>query len=193
MTRAANLDAAEQGAGALSRRHDGGGTPASIRDLLRLLGDAFAGPAWHGPSLRGSLRGVTVAEALWRPAMGRNCVWDLVLHAAYGKHLVAHRLDPAASPRFARRLARAWWPALPEVPDAAAWRRDRALLEEYHGRLVDVVQTLPPARLLVRLPGARHTLGQEIAGIALHDVYHAGQVRLVRRLYVEGGARRGDV
>ena len=187
MTRAAKLGAAKGRAGTPSSRFDGAGSPAPVAQLMRLLDDAFSGPAWHGPSLRGSLRGATAAEALWRPAPGRNCVWDLVLHAAYGKHLVIHRLDPVASPRFPRPLARAWWPALPDDPDAAAWRRDRALLDEYHRRLVEVVAELSPARLLVTLAGARHTLGQEVAGVALHDVYHAGQIRLVRRLYVERG------
>jgi hypothetical protein len=186
MRRTAEVDAGARLASAPPSGLDGAHRAATVGELSRLLREAFGGPAWHGPSLRGAVRGVSAAEALWRPAPGRNCAWELVLHAAYGKHRVIHRLDPARSPRFARRLARAWWPELPGEPDAAAWERDRALLDEYHRRLIDVVEGLSPARLLVRPRGARYTLGQEIAGVALHDVYHAGQIRLVRRLYAKG-------
>ena len=152
-------------------------------DLLRTLDEAFHGPAWHGPSLRSALRGVPVAEALWTPAPGRNSIWELALHAAYTKHRVLRRLDAAQAARFPRTVRRGWWPRLPEPADAASWRADLALLDESHRRVCDAIAQLPAARLVVRRPGKRWTLGQEALGLAMHDVYHAGQVRLLRRLY----------
>ena len=63
-----------------------------LRTLVALLEEAYAGPAWHGPSLRGSLRGVTAAQAAWRPADGPHNIWEVVVHAAYWKYTVHRRI-----------------------------------------------------------------------------------------------------
>ena len=153
--------------------------------LAGVLGEAFEGPAWHGPTLRSSIRGVSVDEALWRPGKGRNCIWEIVLHAAYGKYLVASRLEPDVERDFGRRLAKTWWPRLPESTNASAWRADQKLLADWHDALVEVCARMPPARLRATRLQSRFTLGQEVHGLALHDTYHAGQIRLLRRLYAD--------
>jgi hypothetical protein len=77
-------------------------------------------------------------------------------------------------------LPRAWWPALPDRLDATAWRRDRALLTVAHRGLVEAVTTATEAQLLRPL---RRPLLLQIAGAALHDTYHGGQIGLLRKLY----------
>jgi hypothetical protein len=147
------------------------------QDLERLLDEAFRGPAWHGPSLWSTLKGVTANQALWRAAPGRNTIWELVLHTSHGKHLVSRRLVGRDGPTFPRRLRKTWWPAMPAQPDAAAWRADLALLLECHERLLEAV----------RRP--RRKDDKQVVGIALHDTYHAGQIRLIRRLAAAEGIR----
>ncbi len=56
---------------------------AEMRVLLGLIDQAFDQKAWHGTNLRGSLRGLTSRQALWRPAPGRHNIREIVLHAAY--------------------------------------------------------------------------------------------------------------
>lgn len=150
------------------------------RFLIRTLDEAFHGPAWHGPALKATLHGCTPAEAERRLAPGRNTVRELVLHTAYGKHLVRARLtsDPR---RFPRPLRRPWWPKTVDLsPDG--WREDLALLDAAHAALVASLAKMTPAGLAQRRPGKRHTLGEEIIGIVLHDTYHAGQIALIRKL-----------
>ena len=144
-----------------------------------LLDEAFRGPAWHGPSLAAALRGVSAAEAAWRPAPGRNTIWELVLHAAYTKHVVRNRLT-RTSDRFPRDLPRAWWPAPPAPANELAWRRDRALLHAAHRALVEAVRAASPAALRRRV---RRPLAEHVAGAALHDTYHGGQISLLRKLF----------
>jgi hypothetical protein len=153
--------------------------------LVDALTEAYEGPAWHGPTLRASIRGVPVEEALWRPGKGRNSIWELALHAAYGKYLIASRLEPDVERDFGRRLARSWWPRLPEPANAAAWRADQKLLADWHVTLIEVVSRMTRERLRAKRLQSRFTLGQEVHGLALHDVYHAGQIRLLRRLYAD--------
>ncbi len=61
------------------------------------------------------------------------------------------------------------------------------VLVREHAALVESVRTLPEGAF-----GSRHGrwTGEEIvAGVAAHDLYHAGQIQLVKRFFAEGGER----
>jgi hypothetical protein len=163
------------------------GAPLTPAVLVTALDEAFRGPAWHGPSLVDTLRDCTADAASHRLAPGRNTIWELVLHAAYGKHLVRSRLTNERQ-RFARVLDRPWWPAAPEGGTSSTWKEDLALLHASHAALVESVAAASPARLGHRRARRRHTIGEEILGLALHDTYHGGQIVLIRRL-LEGAPR----
>jgi DinB superfamily len=149
---------------------------------------------WHGgPSPVGALRGVTAAQASWRPTPRRKTIWELALHIAYWKYAVRRHLHPHA-PSFERRPAN--FPAPPEPADDAAWSRDVALLRTEHERLLRAVSALSE-RMLNAVPasGRRWTYGELVLGIAAHDAYHTGQIQLLKRLWQErallGRPRRG--
>jgi uncharacterized damage-inducible protein DinB len=139
------------------------------------------GRAWHGgPTPSGALRGVSAAQARWKPGRGRHSIWELVLHIAYWDYAVRRHLEPVAE-RFRRTPAN--WPTVPTRADERAWAADRALLADEHARLVRAVRRFPMARWNRKPPeGKRWTCGEMIVGIVAHDVYHTGQIQLLKRL-----------
>ena len=147
--------------------------------LLDALDRAFHTRSWHGPGLRGLIRGVTPRQALWRPGAGRHSIWELVLHTAYWKYAVTRRLTGGSIGGFSRTPSN--WPGAPTRPDASRWREDMALLESEHRRLRTAVASLDPRRLSRRL-GRSWTVAQTIEGVAAHDLYHAGQIGLIKRM-----------
>lgn len=151
---------------------------ATIDLLVDNLDRAYRGRSWHGTSLRGTLRGLTPKLALWQPGEGRNSVWQYLLHAAYWKYVVARKLTGGARGAFPRDGAN--FPAVPEQPDLKALRADLALLDEQHASLRDVVLALDATKLDRRLGSFR--VVDYVLGAAAHDLYHAGQINLVRRL-----------
>ena len=158
--------------------------PSPILDLLSWnLQPAPGLRNWHGgPSPVTALRGVSAAEAAWRPAPRRKSIWALALHIAYWKYTIRRHLEPGPIPRFPRSPSN--WPAPPASAGAAAWSRDIALLKEEHERLVAAAARVP-ATALDRIPpaGRRWTYGQLLLGIAAHDGYHTGQIQLLKRLW----------
>lgn len=146
-------------------------TPKERELLLHLLDEGYHRVAWHGPTLRGSLRGVSAKEAAKRPAPGRHSIWELAVHAAYWKYAVWRRLTGAKRGTFPRKGSN--WLPTPSPASPAAWKRDVAMLGEMHRDLRKVVEGLR------ELTPRRRRL---IAGIAFHDVYHAGQIQVVKRL-----------
>ncbi|MBI4546105.1 MAG: DinB family protein [Gemmatimonadetes bacterium] len=154
-----------------------------IRLLLRFLDEAFDRQAWHGPTLRGALRRVSAQQAAWRPANGRHNIWEIALHASYWKYAVRRRLrgDPKGS--FPRPGSN--WPRLPDPLDEATWRQDVRLLVQQHQELRDTIANFPAHRLDEKSRGSRFPNLTLMYGAAAHDLYHAGQIQLLKRLRQE--------
>ena len=164
----------------MARSKDSGSAHPVIVLLLQISDQAFDHKGWHGTTLRGALRGLTPKEALWRPGPQRHNIWELTLHAAYWKYAVRRRLAGEAVGSFERKPSN--WPDIPEPADAGAWKRDVAFLESEHRKLRDMVRGLSPAALELRSPRGVWTYAEEIHGIAAHDLYHTGQIQLIKRL-----------
>jgi hypothetical protein len=169
--------------------------------LLASLDEAFHKKSWHGPNLRGAIRGLTAEQAAWRPAGDRHNIWELTMHAAYWKYVVRRKIlrekrgsFVLAGSNFFERPERgsaaaglgatssaAMGPvasgsaATGSAASEAAWQRDIAILVAEHRKLRDAVAKLA-ARAFT--PATCHL----IRGAAAHDLYHAGQIRLLRRL-----------
>ncbi len=150
---------------------------AGIGLLLEILEQGYRKKTWHGPNLMQSIRGVSAREAAWRPGEGRHNIWEEVVHAAYWKYVVRRRLLRERRGSFALK-GNNWFAR--DAADETAWKRDQELLETSHRNLRDAIEGLPEGRF------DKKTVGM-IFGVAFHDVYHAGQIRMLRRLQGKRG------
>jgi hypothetical protein len=153
-----------------------------IAVLLHMIDSAFSRKAWHGPNLRGSLRGLTAEQASWRPGPRRHNVWEIALHCAYWKYAVWRRLCGVKRGSFPLKGSN--WFARPGVaPNVEqAWQADLELLGELHVKLRAEIAALDPKKLSARSKGSKSSNLELIAGIGAHDLYHAGQIQLLKRL-----------
>jgi hypothetical protein len=148
--------------------------------LLRMLDEAYDKKAWHGPNLRGAIRGLDAHVAARRPAPDRHNIWEIVVHCAYWKYAVRRRL--LGEKRGSFPLTGSNWFARTSGVAPEMWHADIALLGETHRSLRATVAALS-SRDLERTPaGGRVPNLAVISGIAAHDVYHAGQIQLLKRL-----------
>ena len=172
-----------------------------------MLERAYDHRSWHGTNLRGSIRGLTPRRAAWRPAPGRHNVWELIVHSAYWKYVARRRITGDRRGSFPlggsnwferpvlgragrrppslklRRTAEAWAEAGQEDQlQANQLRTDIALLDAQHQTLLDAVASLSARRLQRKIGQSRDTYFALIAGVAAHDLYHAGQIQLLKRL-----------
>ena len=58
-------------------------------------------------------------------------------------------------------------------------------------RLREAIARIPQRRLSESSSGSRHRVDTLAYGSAAHDVYHAGQIQLVKRLFRDRGTRLG--
>jgi len=153
----------------------------SVALLVRLLHQAYDRKAWHGTNLRGSLRGLSPAQAAWRPGPGRHSIQEIALHCAYWKYTVVRRLTGVKRGSFP--LAGSNFFPRPGVPTPKQWQSDLALLADTHRELMATVSALRDNDLSRPAPGGSGKVSVEavVYGVACHDVYHAGQIQLIKR------------
>jgi hypothetical protein len=149
-----------------------------VSALLDSLDEAYDRRSWHGTNLRGSLKRVAPAQATWRPGPGRHNVWELVVHAAYWKYVVRKRISGGARGGFP--LAGSNFFPRDGALDPARWEADLAVLADEHRQLRAVVASLGEADL--SRPVGGKPLAWTVRGGAAHDLYHAGQIQLLKTL-----------
>ena len=121
--------------------------PSKNEFLVRLVDQGFDRQAWHGPNLLGSLRGVTVEEAVYRPNPHRHDIWELAVHAAYWKYAVRRRITGESRGSFAYEGSNFFPRPDERGATEAAWKADLALLKAMHRELRAAVAALRPTDL----------------------------------------------
>jgi uncharacterized damage-inducible protein DinB len=156
---------------------------SEIDRLLDQLQREHEGDPWHGSPLRQILDGVDVRQAAAKPLKGGHSIWELVLHITAWKNEVRKRLNgaPAGEP------AEGDWPPVGD-PAADRWKETLGRLERAHVSLIEAVRTMPEERLFEASNDTRDpALGVGVSyyvllhGIVQHDVYHAGQIALLKK------------
>jgi len=143
--------------------------------VLALLDEAYEKKTWHGPNLKQSIKGVTARQAAWRPGAGRHNIWEVALHAAYWKYALRRRIEGGKRGSFILKGSNFFPRPEKGKLNEAAWAADKKLLVREHRALrAAVAQVLRTPRAAKFMP--------QLYGIAFHDIYHAGQIRLLRRL-----------
>ena len=147
---------------------------ARIAEQLR---NAFEGNAWHGPALLELLKDIDPATAASHPLPETHSIWELVLHIA--------AWDDAVNRRIVERKALQLRAAknFPPVTDksAAAWKKALAHLKKTHADLVKTARGLSDQRLGERVPGKKYNVRFMLDGVAQHELYHAGQIAILKK------------
>jgi len=157
---------------------------SEVSQLLAILDQAYNRPSWHGTNLRGSVRRVTAKQAAWRPAPGRHNIWENVVHAAYWKYAASRRFVDRPQGSFHYRGSN--WFRAPEEAVERAWKADVALLDRMHALVRDAAARLSTRQLYQTPRGKKVSNFALLSGIAAHDLYHAGQIQLLKRLLKNG-------
>jgi uncharacterized damage-inducible protein DinB len=146
--------------------------------IVDQLHRAYHGPAWHGPALGEILAGVTAEMAALRPLPGAHTIWEIVLHIAVWEVAVTRRLQGEEIPKL---MPEQDWPAVHETNEAA-WQRALDALLEAQVNLEARIARMEDARLSEKVLGARpYSIYTMLHGVVQHNLYHAGQIALLKR------------
>jgi uncharacterized damage-inducible protein DinB len=138
---------------------------------------AQEGQAWHGPSLRELLDGVTAEQAAAKPIPNAHSVWELVNHIIAWEQIAKRRLEGAGEIAVPDEVN------FPPVTDASdeAWQATRRSLEASNRGLRESIKKIDDPKLEELTPGTAYSIYVLLHGVIQHDLYHAGQIALLKK------------
>jgi uncharacterized damage-inducible protein DinB len=149
---------------------------SEIERILDQLQRAYEGNAWHGPSVREVLDGVTAAQA--QPVENAHSIWELVQHIAVWEDVGRRRLSGDRA-QIAISSPEDWPP--PEDTSEVAWEQAKAALDRGHQALVEAITNTPESRLNEPIFEGMSTVYVTLHGVIQHDLYHAGQIAILKK------------
>ncbi|MBI2683764.1 MAG: DinB family protein [Acidobacteriales bacterium] len=151
-----------------------------IAELMRQAYEGLDGKdAWHGKSLRNILRGITAEQAAKKLPGSKHTIWELVVHIANWDEISVRRLA-GEKVEFALDSPGDW----PEVSDQseASWQATQQRLESAQSALRNAVAACSDAKLAEKAVNRDFTNYTALHGILHHDIHHAGQIALMKRM-----------
>jgi uncharacterized damage-inducible protein DinB len=144
----------------------------------------ISGQPWHGPSLTSILDGVTAAQAAHKVSPDAHSIWEIVLHMTGWKREVTRRAQGHA----ASEPAEGDWPAAGAVSEER-WTAARDEHRRAQQALLELVRTLSDEQLGTKVKGdtaafigAGISVKATLYGLLQHDVYHAGQIAILKKI-----------
>lgn len=147
-----------------------------IKRIADQLKRVYEGEAWHGPSLRELLTGVTAEKAIQKPLAQAHSIWEIMLHISAWENAVRRRLEGEAVALSNEED----WPPVNDTSEAA-WNNALAALKNGNKQLRETILRLNEARLNDIVPGGNYSVYYMLYGIIQHDLYHAGQIAILKK------------
>lgn len=153
----------------------------TLKELVQQhLAQTFERESWQ-VSLSMAVDGLNALQAGWRAGEGRHTIWQTVRHVTHWKRYLLELWD-GRRPDPREWGARDWAAA---EGDEAAWQKDLRELKAVSQEIVLRVAELDVRALGEPFADWGQPLAEALVNMGTHDIYHAGQIRLLRALQGE--------
>jgi uncharacterized damage-inducible protein DinB len=144
-----------------------------VNRIISTLRKTFEKNAWHGPAVKEVLNDIT-AENAFKRLPGTHSIIELVAHMVSWRNFVIRRINGDDAFTVTDQL---------NFPAATDWEATCAELEKSQHELIQAIQTLPEEKLKDIVPHGeyKYTFYTLLHGIIHHDLYHTGQIMLVKK------------
>ena len=149
-----------------------------IERILDQLKRAYEGNAWHGPSVKEVLSGITAEQAHARPLANAHTIYELVRHIGVWEDAGRQRLE---GDRAAIEISSPEdWPPIYDKSEEA-WQRTKDALDRGHQVFVKAIARVPELRLDEPILEGMSSVYVTLHGVIQHDLYHAGQIAMLKK------------
>ena len=160
-------------------------TKFEVRRITQQFKAAYTGGAWHGPAVKQALTGISAVQAAARPVKDAHSIWEIVLHVAGWQKVVARR----AKGEKIRQPDEGDWPEV-GVVNSANWKKTLQNLDKSYRNLHKTISGLSDADLTKTVRGIKNYRYIILHGVIQHNLYHAGQIMLLKKA-LGAGRQRG--
>ncbi|HTJ51028.1 MAG TPA: DinB family protein [Cyclobacteriaceae bacterium] len=145
-----------------------------IQSIISLLQKSYEHDPWHGPSIKDILEGITEEQSL-RHLPNTHSICELVAHMIVWREFVSLKLQGDKDFKMTDDL---------NFPIRNDWNEVLKELEKSQKNLVALLKQFPETRLRETVPSVtnQYTFYTLLHGLIHHDIYHAGQISLIKKV-----------
>lgn len=143
--------------------------------LVDQLRTTFNGDSWHGPNLLKTLEGIDLYDAGTRYMEDRHTIWELTNHITYWLEEVYKSVKDVTSLNHEGND----WPETGSTEEE--WARSTNRLEASVNMLAEGLEAWTDEGLTRTVPRSNFTFKQMIHGTIHHNLYHAGQINILKK------------
>lgn len=151
---------------------------SEIHRIGSQLKRSYEGAAWHGPSVLEAIEGVGWVQAFQMPIEGFHSICEVMLHIATWAEVGARALNGDV---YGSLPDEADWSDVGK-PSAASWKKALKRCGDAQRKLRDLLKKYSEDQLHQTLAGKEYSMYFLMQGILQHNVYHAGQIAVLRRV-----------
>jgi uncharacterized damage-inducible protein DinB len=144
--------------------------------LLEQYDRVMHSDAWHGDAIWQILDSFSAECAAARPVADAHSIWEILMHMTLWEGVASRRLAGERA-GLDETLN---FPAPPD-PTNANWQKTREQFRASNQELRKALAKLDPARLDTLSAAGRRTFYDEAHGAIQHNIYHAGQIALLKK------------
>jgi hypothetical protein len=150
-----------------------------IGRLQQMLQRTYDGKCFHGDSIQEVLNNIDAAQSVWIPDGASHSIWQIVLHMTGWLNAIRRRLT---SPTLINLTDEENFPAVP-LPTHENWHAARDSFGAALEGLIGAAGEFPESRLEEKVPGRDYTFFVLLHGAIDHNLYHLGQISLLKAMY----------
>jgi uncharacterized damage-inducible protein DinB len=141
--------------------------------------EVWTGSPWYGSSVQSGLSGITPQQATYRLS-GQHNIAEIVNHMVQWKKFVLEKIRGNAA--FDIELnSKDDWTTIDRL-DETSWNQIVESFNAVTASLLSEMRLVQENLLRESVPGRKYSYSQLIEGIRDHDIYHLGQVIILKKI-----------
>jgi len=150
-----------------------------IKRIHKNISAIYNGTPWYGDSVLSYLSGVSAEMAAMKPDKLNHSIAEIVCHMSAWRYFVIEKMKGnAAYEVWDTELN---WRKIATLNEVE-WQTIKDDLLKSQTGLLHQIEEMPESMLTAPVDGRKYNFRLMLQGIAQHDIYHSGQISMIKKL-----------
>jgi len=150
-----------------------------IKRIHKNISAIYDGTPWYGDNVLSYLSGISAEMAAIKPEKLNHSIAEIVCHMTAWRYFVIEKMNGnAAYEVWDTELN---WRKIIALNEAE-WQRIKDDLLKSQTELLHHIEQMTESMLTAPVDGRKYNFRLMLQGIAQHDIYHSGQISMIRKL-----------
>ena len=153
---------------------------AELKHIRAMLKNNWDGSMWYGTNLSSVLKDINAEKAFQKPTAGSHNIYELAAHLLCWRTFVIEMLKGNAGYKVEINSEQDWPTAY--QPTDISWNEALNHLEKSQTELMNLLNAFDESKLGELVEGRDFKYHVLLNGVLHHDIYHSGQISILKNL-----------